>query len=169
MQSQASFGNGLRVIGRKSYKVEGERFLDFDDRGVVFRKPDQVELSVIIYDGVLILCEIQSLMSKSDRHAYWREQEFYEQPHGRQADRRIVVLPKADPQAHLTPQQLGAKVYCFADGVDLGDSETPPALRNTCGECSRDGFQAAASAGKHLPTGRKQQSCSRCCELIRPL
>ncbi len=123
MQSEASFRNGLKAILEKSFKVKVERFQDFDDQGVVFGKPDQVELDVIIYNGLLILCEIKSSISKSDMYAFWRKQEFYEQRHGRKADRSIVISPMVDPKAHTVAQQLGVEVYSFADDVDFGGTQ----------------------------------------------
>ncbi len=55
-----------------------ERYLDYDREGIVFGRPDQVELDVIIHNGTLILCEIKSSLSKSDLYAFWRKKNYYE-------------------------------------------------------------------------------------------
>jgi len=123
LQSEASFRNGLKSILEDSFKVKVQRYQDFDEQGSVFGKPDQVELDVIISNGTLILCEIKSSMSKSDMYAFWRKKEFYEQRHGRKADRTIVISPMVDFKAQTAAQQLGVEVYSFADEVELGKSQ----------------------------------------------
>ncbi|MCK6559318.1 DUF3782 domain-containing protein [bacterium] len=123
MQSEASFRNGLKAILEDSFKVKVERYQDFDEQGSVFGKPDQVELDVIISNGILILCEIKSSMSKSDMYAFWRKKAFYEQRHGHKADRTIVISPMVDFKAQTAAQHLGVEVYSFADEVELGESQ----------------------------------------------
>lgn len=107
----------------KSFKVKVERYQDFDEQGLVFGKPDQVELDVIIYNGALILCEIKSSMSKSDVYTFWRKKEFYEQRLGRKADRSIVISPMVDPKAQTAAQKLGVEVYGFAEDVEFEESQ----------------------------------------------
>ncbi|MDZ7266040.1 MAG: DUF3782 domain-containing protein [candidate division KSB1 bacterium] len=126
MQSEASFRNGLKAILEESFKIKVEHYQDYDEHGLVFGRPEQVELDVIIYNGFLILCEIKSSMSKSDIYAFWRKKEFYEHRHGRKADRNIVISPMVDPKAHVAAQQLGVEVYSFADEVDLAESRKHP-------------------------------------------
>jgi hypothetical protein len=119
LHSEASFRNGLKAILEESFKVKVERYQDFDEQGVVFGRPDQVELDVIIFDSTLILCEIKSSMSKSDMYAFWRKKAFYEERHGRKADRLVVISPMLDPYAQKAAQELGMEVYSFAEQVEI--------------------------------------------------
>jgi len=82
---------------------------EFDDEGEVFGRPDQIELDVIIKNGLLILCELKSSMSKSDMHIFERKVRFYERRHGRQATRMIVVSPMIDDPARQVGTKLGSK------------------------------------------------------------
>lgn len=90
---------------------------DYDDEGIVFGRPEQVELDIIIRNGQLIACEIKSSMDKAGIHAFARKVDFYEKKHQRQAQRRIVITPMLDPRAAPVAQRLGIEVYCDADEV----------------------------------------------------
>jgi hypothetical protein len=121
LHSEASFRNGLKAILEESFNVKVERYQDYDEQGIVFGQPDQVELDVIIYNESLILCEIKSSMSKSDMYAFWRKKEFYENRHGRKADRFIVISPMVDPKAQKVAQELGIEFYSFPEQVEMGE------------------------------------------------
>jgi len=91
---------------------------EFDDAGEVFGRPDQVELDVIIQEGLLILCEIKSSISKSDMYIFERKVRFYEKRHDRKADRALVISPMVDRRAQEVAQKLGIEVYSYAEDID---------------------------------------------------
>ncbi len=64
LHAEEAFRNGLKGILEDSFGVEVLNVTEFDDAGEVFGSPDQVELDIIIRNGVLILCEIKSSMSR---------------------------------------------------------------------------------------------------------
>jgi hypothetical protein len=78
LYSEASFRNGLKGILEDSFGVEVINLNEFDDQGEVFGRPDQVEIDVIIKNGLIILCEIKSSMSKGDLYIFDRKVDFYE-------------------------------------------------------------------------------------------
>jgi hypothetical protein len=53
--------------------VEVLNLNDFDDEGEVFGRPDQVEINVIIKNGLVIVCEIKSSMSKAEMYIFDRQ------------------------------------------------------------------------------------------------
>ncbi|MCB2261713.1 MAG: DUF3782 domain-containing protein [Candidatus Thiosymbion ectosymbiont of Robbea hypermnestra] len=110
-QSERAFRDALAAILEKSFGVEVLNVTEFDEAGEVFGQPDQVELDVIIKNGLLILCELKSSMSKSDMHAFARKVRFYEKRHHRQADRMIVVSPMIDELARPVGKKLGIELY----------------------------------------------------------
>jgi len=124
LYSEASFRNGLKAILEESFGVEVLNVVEYDDQGEVFGRPDQVELDILIRDGVLILCELKSSLSKPDVHAFHRKSQFYEKRHQRQADRRLVISPMVAPLAMKVAQELGIEVYSSALDVE---PEGPPA------------------------------------------
>jgi len=117
LYSEASFRNGLKAILEKSFGVEVRNINEYDETGEVFGHPDQVELDVIIHDGMLILCELKSSISKSDMYAFERKTRFYEKRHHRKASRRLVISPMVDDQAKEVARKLGIEVYTHADDV----------------------------------------------------
>jgi hypothetical protein len=66
LKSESSFRDALAAILEESFEVEVVNINDYDSEGIVFGRPDQVEIDVIIKNGLVIVCEIKSSMSKSD-------------------------------------------------------------------------------------------------------
>jgi len=118
LYSEASFRNGLKAILAESFGVEVLNLNEYDQDGVVFGRPDQVEIDVIIKNGVTILCEIKSSMSKSDMYTFDRKATFYENRHQRPVTRKIVMSPMVDDRAKPVAETLGIEVYSYADKVE---------------------------------------------------
>ncbi|NJM13319.1 MAG: DUF3782 domain-containing protein [Synechococcaceae cyanobacterium SM1_2_3] len=109
--SETAFRDGLAAILEKSFGVEVININDYDDEGLVFGRPDQVELGILIKNGLLIACEIKSSMDKAGLYIFSRKVDFYERKHQRKADRRLVITPFLDPRAAAIPKKLGIEVY----------------------------------------------------------
>jgi hypothetical protein len=118
LRSEQSFRNALKGILETSFGVEVVNVVEYDDTGEVFGRPEQVDLDIIIKNGLLIICEIKSSMSKGDMYIFDRKVAFYQRKHQRQATRRIVVSPMVDPPAQAVATKLGIEVYSFADALD---------------------------------------------------
>lgn len=119
LYSEASFRNALKGILEESFGVQVLNINDYDDTGEVFGRPDQVELDIIIKNGLLIICEIKSSMSKADMYILDRKVTFYENRHQRKADRKLVISPMIDNRAKPVAEALGIEVYSYADSVEL--------------------------------------------------
>jgi hypothetical protein len=117
--SEASFRNGLAAILQDSFGVEVLNINDYDPDGLVFGRPDQVEFDVIIKNGLVIVCEIKSSMSKADIYTFSRKVEFYQQKYQRIVNRKIVISPMVDPTALPVAQSLGIEVYSYAEDINL--------------------------------------------------
>jgi len=117
LHSEQSFRNALRGILEDSFGVQVLNVVEFDDEGEVFGHPDQVELDLIVKDGLLIICEIKSSMSRADMYAFGRKIKFYQKRHQRQADRVLVISPMVDDPARRVAQKLGIQVYSYAEEV----------------------------------------------------
>ena len=117
LYSEASFRNGLKAILEDSFGVEVMNLNEYDQNGMVFGRPDQVEIDVIIKNGVVILCEIKSSMSKSDMYIFDRKATFYENRHQRSVTRKIVMCPMVDHRALPVAENLAIEVYSYSDQV----------------------------------------------------
>ncbi len=122
IQSETSFRNALRGILEEVAHVQVVHINDFDDEGTVFGRPDQVELDIVIHNGMVLVCEIKSSMSKAEVYAFERKVRFYERRYQRQASQMIIISPMIDPRALPTIQELGIRAYSHAEDV-LVDAE----------------------------------------------
>ena len=96
IKSESSFRNALVGILEKRFEVQVFNVTNYDDEGKVFDRLEQIELDVVIKNGLLIICEIKSSISRSDMYAFERKVRFYEQRHQRQATRMLVISPMVD-------------------------------------------------------------------------
>ncbi|MFO1422006.1 MAG: DUF3782 domain-containing protein, partial [Candidatus Competibacteraceae bacterium] len=115
--SEHSFRAALKGILEKSFGVEVLNVNEFDDEGMVFGAPDQVEIDIIIKNGELILCELKSSMSKSDMYTFDRKVRYYERRHQRQVQRKIAVSPMVPQPVRAIAEKLGIEVFGYAEDV----------------------------------------------------
>ena len=118
MMSEEAFRSGLRGILEGTFGVEVINSNEWDESGEVFGRPDQIELDLIVIDGMLILCEIRSSLSKGDIYTFERKTRWYEKRHSRVADRRMVISPMVDKRALKAAHELGIEVYSYAEDVE---------------------------------------------------
>lgn len=117
IQSENAFRNALAGILEESFGVEVLNVNEYDDSGEVFGRPDQVELGVIIKNGLLIISELKSSIDKSGMYIFERKARFYEKRHQRKANRLIVISPMIDPKAQKVAEELG--IETFSDSTEV--------------------------------------------------
>ena len=110
--------NALAGILEQSLGVQVLNVNEYDDEGVVFGRPDQIELDVIIKNGLLLICELKSSMDKAAMYAFERKARFYERRHDRKANRLLVISPMIDAKARKVAEQLGIELYSDSDEVE---------------------------------------------------
>jgi len=118
LQSESAFRNALKSILEKSFDVKVLNINDFDHEGIVFGRPDQIELDIIIKNGLVVICEIKSSISKSDMYIFERKVRFYEKQHQKTANRLVVISPMVDKYAYPVAENLGIEVYSHAENVN---------------------------------------------------
>ena len=123
LSSEQSFRNALKGILEDFFEVEVINVTEYDDTGKVFGRPDQVELDLIIKDGLLVICEIKSSMSKADMYLFERKARFYENQHERRAARLIVISPMVDEWARSVANRLGIEIYSYAEDAGSAFAE----------------------------------------------
>ncbi len=124
LHSEESFRNALKGILEESFPVKVERYLSYDREGIVFVRPDQIKLDLIIKNGEIIVAEIKSSMSKADVYAFLRKLDFYQSKEGVKVSRAIIISPIVDPRAKEMALKNGIEVYSYAEYVEgLNSSE----------------------------------------------
>jgi len=71
----------------------------------------------VIKNGLLIIVEIKSLMSKPDMYIFERKARFYEKHLNRKASEMIVISPIVAPNTIKVAEKLGIRIYSYADEV----------------------------------------------------
>jgi hypothetical protein len=111
LRSEKAFRDALAGILEKTFGVEVVNINEYDDQGEVFGRPDQIEIDVIVRNGLLILCELKSSIDKAGMYIFERKARFYERRHQRQADRLIVISPMIESRAQEVARRLGIETY----------------------------------------------------------
>jgi hypothetical protein len=117
IQTEAAFRNALAGILEKSFGVQVLNVNEYDDEGVVFGRPEQIEIDIIVKNGLLLICELKSSIDKGGMYSFERKARFYEKRHQRQANRLLVISPMVDARAQKVAEALGIEVY--SDSVDV--------------------------------------------------
>ena len=116
-QSERAFRDALAGILEEHFGVEVINVNEYDDHGEVFGRPDQIELDVIIKNGLLLICELKSSIDKAGMYIFERKARFYERRHQRTANRLMVIAPMIDARAQKVAQRLGIETY--SDSIDV--------------------------------------------------
>jgi hypothetical protein len=119
IQSEASFRNALAGILQNFEDVKVIHVDEHDEQGIVFGYPEEVELDIIIKNGVLMIAEMKSSVEKLHIAIFEKKVHFYEQKHRQKASKKIVISPQVDEKAMSFAKQLGINVYTYAQDVDL--------------------------------------------------
>jgi len=117
MQSEAAFRNALAGILEKNFGVEVLNINEYDESGEVFGRPEQIELDIIIKNGMLLICELKSSIDKAGMYIFERKARYYEKHHQRKADRLIVVSPMVDHRVQKVAAKLNIDVYSDSSDV----------------------------------------------------
>ena len=117
LNAEESFRQALKSILGESFGVQVLNITEFDETGEVFGEPDQVELDIIIKNGLLIICEIKASMSRGDVSVFSRKCKFYERLHRCTADRRLIISPMVRDDARRIAAKLGLEVFSYAEEV----------------------------------------------------
>ncbi|MBU6169263.1 MAG: DUF3782 domain-containing protein [Bacteroidetes bacterium] len=115
--TENSYRSMLESILMKSFNVEVQNFTELDESGIVFGRPDQIELDIIIKNGILIIIELKSSVSKNDLYIFERKVKWYESKFDVKVNRAIVVSPMVDRWAIAVAEKL--KIELFSNFDDL--------------------------------------------------
>ncbi|ABP50036.1 PD-(D/E)XK nuclease family protein [Pyrobaculum arsenaticum] len=111
--SEEAFREGVREVLREAGFVV-EKWLYYDGEGFIYGYPSEVELDVVVRDGVTMAVEIASSLKRADLHAVRRKAELYEKATGRKVDRVVVITPYISdrnlPYVKAMAERLGVKI-----------------------------------------------------------
>ena len=116
LRSEGSFRNALKGI-LEDLDLRVEHIDDYDEEGMVYGQPSSVEIDIIIKNGLVMICELKSSISKAEMFTFYKKTLFYEKKYQRRGDRLIVISPMVEIKAREAAEQLGIKVYSYAEDI----------------------------------------------------
>ncbi len=88
--SEEAFRAGVRELLREAgFSVE--RWVYFDSEGYVYGHPAEVELDVVVRDGLVFAVEITAAVKRGDLAVVRRKADLYERASGRKVDRVLII------------------------------------------------------------------------------
>jgi len=102
----------------KDVGVAVKQYEGFDNEGIVFGRPDQIELDLIIKNGRIIVAEIKSSVSKADISIFEKKIAFYEKDTGERVTEKIIISPFIDPRgARQLAQKLNIRLLTHPENL----------------------------------------------------
>lgn len=121
LRAESSFREAIKGIIEEHLPLKVERYRAMDEEGIVFGRPDQIELDLIIRDGMVVVSEIKSSISKADVTIFLKKVNFYEQKEKTVVDKKILISPMIDSAAVEFAQLNGIKVYGYPEEIQISD------------------------------------------------
>jgi hypothetical protein len=94
LMAEDAFREGLRGLLERELGLKVERWRAYDNAGIVFGYPSEVEVDIAVSDGKLTLIEVSSHVRASDVLQFKRKAELYEKmtwEEARQADNSHAI------------------------------------------------------------------------------
>ena len=117
LMSEEAFRNGLAAILTDELGFRVERYEGYDDSGSVFGQPEQVEMDVIIRNGLVVAIEIKSSVTRGDLSLFQRKIAFFEQTENVTVNRRFFISPFVDPNAVGLAARMGIELCTHSSDI----------------------------------------------------
>ncbi len=119
LSAEESFRSALAGILTESYGVTVQNVSFQDSDGKVFGRPDQVEIDIVVANGVCMAIEIKSSVDKQAIYLFDRKVQAYSEREERTVNRKIVISPMVDSRAFRVAKELGIEVFTRSDDEAL--------------------------------------------------
>jgi hypothetical protein len=89
-----------------------------DEDRIVFGRPEQIELDIVLKNGKFMIVEIKSSLSRADVVLFVKKAESYQERHKKKATALVMISPMIDDNARDYVAHLGINAYSLATEVD---------------------------------------------------
>jgi len=111
IMAENAFRESLRGLLEKELGFKVEKWRTYDEAGIVFGYPSEVDIDITLSNDKLILIEVSSHVKASDILQFKRKARLYEEKTGRRPDKLIIVTPYIDEKALEAAKHLGIETY----------------------------------------------------------
>ena len=107
--AESAFRDGMRFIVEKYFGGRVSRWVYRDDEGIVYGRPSEVDVDVLIKDGEHLLIEIRAHVDKADVAELYRKGILYEKVTGVKP-RLIMIAPFVRKRSWGLARDLGVEI-----------------------------------------------------------
>jgi hypothetical protein len=118
IRTEQSFRNALKGILEKNTDFKVLHVVERDESGVVFGRPEQIELDIVVKNGKLLIIEIKSSVGSGDVLLFAKKAEFYQERHNKRATALVMISPMIDDKGFEYIAHYGMIAYSYASEVD---------------------------------------------------
>ena len=118
IRTEQSFRNALKGILEKNTDFKVLHVVERDESGVVFGRPEQIELDIVVKNGKLLIIEIKSSVGSGDVLLFAKKAEFYQERHSKRATALVMISPMIDDKGFEYIAHYGMIAYSYASEVD---------------------------------------------------
>ncbi|MEM2083849.1 MAG: DUF3782 domain-containing protein [Nitrososphaerota archaeon] len=109
--SEKSFREKLREIIDKEIGLKIEKWVYYDNEGVVYDYPSRIEADVITYNNNIILMEFLPYVSVSDVESFKKKAMLYERIVRKKPSRLIIITSYADEKSLGVAKELDIEIH----------------------------------------------------------
>lgn len=117
--AEESFRAGIQALLAHQPEVQVSRWLSRDESGEVFGYPADVEVDVVVRNGVHLIAEIKSSISRGDVVIFKRKIDFYSKATGQKPTAQLMIGPFVEDRAIETAKHFG---------IEISVGVTPPTI-----------------------------------------
>ncbi len=118
MGPEKSFHNASIRIFKRNTDLKVMHVVEPDEDGIVFGRPEQIELDIVLKNGKFLIMEIKSSLSRADVILFAKKAEFYQERLNKKATALVMISPMIDENAQDYINHFGIIAYSFATEVD---------------------------------------------------
>ncbi len=91
-------------------KAKVEKWVVFDEEGVVFGRPEYIDIDVVVKDDVRYLIELKSSVDRYDVYMFSRKCDFYVERVKPKRHKRVMIAFFVEPGAEEAARRLGVEI-----------------------------------------------------------
>lgn len=111
LMSEKSFKEKLREIIDKEIGLKIEKWVYYDNEGIVYNYPSRIEADVATYNNNIILMEFLPHVSASDVESFKKKAMLYERIVRKKPSRLIIITSYADEKSLEVAKELDIEIH----------------------------------------------------------
>jgi hypothetical protein len=111
LMSEKPFREKLREILDKEIGLKIEKWVYYDNEGIVYGYPSQIEANIVSYNNNMLLMEFLPHVEALDVESFKKKAMLYEKIAGKKLSRLIIITPYADEKSLGVAKELDVEIH----------------------------------------------------------